>query len=176
MKKDNTWTSLFILMAVIAFAAIFLASQESNAHAIYRARLEQGLNIERKAPSDIVQGGELTYNEDRVMINYSITYPCWNGSVFVTEEYGNGSTTSMIPTISKGHQALCLGINSMECLQEGDIIVHRETGNTHRIIEKGEDEKGLYILTIGDNNFDYSEYDVKLRHHEELCVVFGLVY
>lgn len=138
--------------------------------------MQYGLNMDRKAPSDIMQGGELRYNENRVTIEYNITHPCWAGGVQSTIEYGNGSTTSMIPTISYGHQALCLTIKSLDCIQEGDIVVNKESGNTHRVIEKGSDENGTYLLTIGDNNFDYSDYDVTLRKASGLCVVFGVIY
>jgi hypothetical protein len=174
--KPNQWPFLFIIMAIIAFSAIIISFQEEEKNAVYRARIFEGVNTGREAPSDIVSGGALKYNEEQVRIEYNISYPCWGGDMIITREYGNGSKNSMIPTISHGHQALCLSLNSLECLNAGDIVVNKESGNTHRIITKGEDENGTFIFTMGDNNFGYSDYDVVLRNPDELCAVFGIIY
>jgi hypothetical protein len=176
MPMRTFWPVLFIMMAVIALAAGKLAFDSEENYAKCWARMQQGLNMERKAPSDMMNVGDLKYNEGQVMITYNITYPCWSGTVDSTIEYGEGSKRSMIPTIAQGHQALCLNLNSMDCLNEGDIVVNKETGNTHRIIEKGVDSKGDYLLTMGDNNFEYSDLDVELRDASKLCVVFGIIY
>ncbi len=88
-----------------------------------------------------------------------------------------GASKSMSPTFDQGHTLILqYPILSPDELDVGDIIIY-ETGLdatvVHRVVEIGEDEKGWYCVTKGDNNI---LRDPKSRFHQIKYLVVGVLY
>lgn len=136
------------------------------------------LSPEKQAPSDIVKMAEYSVNNGTIVVTYKdVDNKCWDGEVISSKEYEISSNSSMIPTIAYGHQFLCLRLNSVECLNPGDIVVNIDNlygATAHRIYEISDDDNGWYAKTWGDHN--NAPDKEKLRASDKLCLVFNIGY
>ena len=62
-----------------------------------------------------------------------------------------------------------------EQISVGDIISFEQNGDliVHRVVEKSEDEEGVYFITKGDNN---SASDGKIRFKDIKYVTVGVIW
>lgn len=100
---------------------------------------------ERGSPSDWITQEQIQLYDDRVVI--MLDDPQW--AIFT-------DTNSMDPLLDEGAHGIQMVPQSPAQLEVGDIISfttpYADGIIVHRIIELGEDEKGWYALTKGDNS------------------------
>ena len=88
---------------------------------------------------------------------------------------------SMRPTIDNNHTMIMKKMNSNTTekdIQVCDVIAFRENKEdegliAHRIIEKGEDERGVYFITQGDHT---KSSDGKIRFKQIYSILVGVLY
>jgi len=82
----------------------------------------------------------------------------------------------MDPVIDFKSHALKIKPNSQEELTIGDIVSFESPRGIiiHRIIDKEQDEQGIYFITKGDNNKHQDPY--KVRFDQITGVVIGILY
>jgi len=85
------------------------------------------------------------------------------------------STGSMKPVLDKGANGIRVKPKSEDDVSVGEIVTFREGNDliVHRVVEKGNDEKGVYFITKGDNS-DLS--DGKIRFSDIEYITIGLLY
>ena len=84
----------------------------------------------------------------------------------------------MDPVIDKGANSIEITPSSSEVIAVGDIISYKSAYASgtiiHRVIEKGEDEQGVYFIVKGDNN---SAADPgKIRFDQVQGVLVAVIY
>lgn len=92
--------------------------------------------------------------------------------VFVVHFKGN----SMQPVLYGGYVGLVRLVDDFDSLKVGNIVIFDEGYDylvSHRIVDKGEDEFGPYVITKGDNN---NYLDGKIRPDMIHSVVAGVLY
>lgn len=98
-----------------------------------------------------------------------------NGKNFTISEIANSK--SMSPTFDYGHKLILqYPILSHQELKVGDIIIYETRINysiVHRIVKIGEDKKGWYCVTKGDNDI---LKDPKVRFYQIKYLVVGVLY
>ena len=84
-------------------------------------------------------------------------------------------TGSMLPTLGENANGIKIVPTSPEEIKIGDIITFKRNNilMVHRVISKGEDSKGDYFVTKGDNN---SETDGKVYWEDVESVTIALIY
>lgn len=149
---------VFVLGFLSAMAFLNYDSS-SLEHPLSAFSIEKG-----DAPADIVTQDKIEVYSDKVVIRID------NASL---SSYA--STGSMLPVFDSGANGLRIVPSSPDELNVGDIITFEKDGMrvVHRIIEKGIDEKGVYFVTRGDNNF-YS--DGKIRFADIRYLTIGIIY
>ena len=82
---------------------------------------------------------------------------------------------SMLPFIDKDSTGVFIRPKSENDINVGDIINFRKEGKliVHRIVEKGQDNGGVYFITKGDNN---NIYDEKIRFEDIDSVLVAVIY
>lgn len=99
---------------------------------------------ERDGPKDRVPEKAIAVYGDRVVLD--IQGAQW--STFT-------DTNSMDPVIDKGTNAIQLPPESPDDIEVGDIISYHPENHDgtiiHRVVQKGEDEQGVYFIAKGDN-------------------------
>jgi len=86
-----------------------------------------------------------------------------------------GSTGSMKPVLDSDSNGIRIKPNSESQIKVGSIVTFKR-GNeliVHRVIDKGEDNEGIYFITKGDNN-EFS--DGKIRFSEIEYITVGILY
>ena len=85
-------------------------------------------------------------------------------------------TNSMDPVLDVGTHAIKIVPKEPSELSVGDIVSYESEKGIiiHRIIEKGEDEEGVYFITKGDNNNKVDPS--KVRFNQVTGVVVGVLY
>lgn len=119
---------------------------------------------EKSSPGDWIANEDIEVYKDKIVINIE------NPSI---SSYAN--TGSMIPTLDSGHNGIRIKPNSPEEIQEGDIITFLKNNNllVHRVIQKGQDEKGFWFITKGDNNL---QSDEKVYFKDVKYITIGVLY
>ncbi|MEM4358203.1 MAG: signal peptidase I [Candidatus Pacearchaeota archaeon] len=87
------------------------------------------------------------------------------------------ATKSMDPVLDVEANAIEIKPEKPSDLQVGDIISYRSVSGDviiHRIVKIGDDEKGWYAITKGDNN-EYADIE-KVRFEQIRGVVIALIY
>jgi signal peptidase I len=84
-------------------------------------------------------------------------------------------TGSMRPVLDKDSNGIRIIPESEEQIDVGDIITFEQDNQfiVHRVIEKGEDEKGVYFVTKGDNN---NVTDGKIRFEDIRYVTIMMIW
>ncbi len=99
---------------------------------------------ERSGPKDRVLESAIAVYGDRVVLD--IQQAQW--STFT-------DTNSMDPVLDQGANAIQIVPQSADEIEIGDIISYEPEGFEgiiiHRVVDKGEDEQGVYFIAKGDN-------------------------
>jgi len=117
-----------------------------------------------KSPHDIIKDSEIEVLNDRIIIHLD------NPSL---SRYA--PTGSMIPIFDSGANGIRIKPESTNDIEVGDIISFRR-GNlliVHRVIEKDEDEDGIYFVTKGDNT---NITDGKIRFEDIEYITIGVIW
>jgi len=154
-----------IAIIILAFFAGFFANQEKimpETEMPYPGILSTGM-----APGNWVE-------QNRIRV-----YPHYIRIDFKNAKWANfTNTNSMIPVLSSKSNAIQVKPSSKDQLKIGDIISFRtqetKTRIIHRIIGIGQDEKGRYYITKGDNNKNEDPFKVRFKDIER--VVVAVVY
>ncbi|MEM0465754.1 MAG: signal peptidase I [Candidatus Pacearchaeota archaeon] len=117
-----------------------------------------------KAPFDHIKENQIEVYNDRVVIYVN------NASM---SKYA--ATGSMKPTFDENANGIRIVPKSPEDIHIGDIITYSDGKNliVHRVIEIGEDSKGIYFITKGDNN---TVSDGKIRFSDIKFITIGIIW
>ncbi|MBR9691405.1 signal peptidase I [Candidatus Woesearchaeota archaeon] len=122
---------------------------------------------EIKSPGDWIQENQVKIRDKAVTL--VIKNATW--AMFT-------DTNSMDPVIDAESHAIKIMPQKASELSIGDIISYRSSSINgiiiHRIIDKRDDEQGIYFITKGDNN-RYSDPE-KVRFSQITGVVVGILY
>ncbi len=122
---------------------------------------------EKLSPSDHITKDKIHVYEDKIIIN--ISNAIWS-------EFAD--TNSMDPLLDVTANGIEIRPKSAEQISVGDIISYKsdKLGGVviHRVIEKGEDEKGTYFVVKGDNN-PVSDPE-KVRFDQVQGILVGVIY
>ena len=124
------------------------------------------------SPSDHIQESQIKVEEGKVCITGLPS--------FTLSRYADSG--SMKPTLHQATNGIEVEVKSPDDIQRGDIIAYEakwaeeKWGSklvVHRVIEKGYDQNGFYVLTKGDNNVFT---DPKVRINQIKYLTVGLLY
>lgn len=120
---------------------------------------------EVSSPSDWIKEEQIKVYPDRVLLE--IQNPSW--AAFT-------DTNSMDPFLDETANAIEIKPKNPEQIKAGDVISYQSSYGLviHRVIEKGEDEEGVYYLVKGDNNSFKDPF--KVRFEEVKGVVVAIIY
>jgi len=120
---------------------------------------------ERVSPSNWIKEEDITVKNNQVIFN--VLNPTW--AKFT-------DTNSMDPFIDEDSHAIEIIPDSPGKIQVGDVISYKTSYGIiiHRVINKGEDNKGIYYLVQGDNNTIRDPF--KVRFDEVQGVVVAVIY
>jgi signal peptidase I len=157
-----------ILILIAVFVLGFLAS---TAISVLQPKneLPQVFTItqteEKPSPSDWVKTNQIEIYDDMVIIR--VDNPTW--AAFA-------DTNSMDPVLDEGTNGIEIIPDSPDQINIGDIIAYKSSYGTiiHRVVEKGEDEQGIYFLAKGDNN--NVNDPKKIRFEDIERVLIALIY
>lgn len=123
-----------------------------------------GLTLEKASPSDWISENQIEIKHDMIIIRVE------NAKI---SRYAD--TNSMDPVIDRGSNGIEIIAESPEQINIGDIITYEKNGNliVHRVIQIGNDEKGWYCITKGDNNVSS---DGKIRFEDIRYITIGIIY
>jgi len=127
---------------------------------------------EKPSPRDIIKPHQIFWNPD----SKSITIHGIKGRVWIT---GVADTNSMDGLLDYGHTVILIQEFDRNELQVGDIVVYKPTIHhaqsvIHRIVGIGEDKKGCWYKTRGDNCATKDPYKLRNCHIQYLCI--GILY
>ncbi len=122
-----------------------------------------GVNTE-KAPSDFIQEENIQIYDDKVII-----------SIDDASLSRYAPTGSMSPVLDENSNGIRIKPDSEDDIEIGDIISFKQDNYVivHRVIEKGEDNEGVYFITKGDNN---AINDGKVRFSDIKHITIGVLY
>lgn len=83
-------------------------------------------------------------------------------------------TGSMKPLFDSGANGIRVIPISSNQIKVGDIVTYGDENIVHRVIEKGEDDNGVWFLTKGDNN--NIDDGAKVRFSDIKYVTIGVLY
>ena len=116
------------------------------------------------APGDWIKKNQIHIYKDKVIIDVD------------DPSLGRYAPTgSMIPVLDKNSNGIKIIPKKEEDINIGDIITFEQDGMliVHRVVEKGEDEEGVYFITKGDNN---NITDGKIRFKDIKYVTIAIIY
>jgi signal peptidase I len=152
----------FIVFAVgfISCASVFYATLYFQAEKPFSLSTSGSI----QAPSDWIKEGQISIYKDRIVIkveNLSLS--------------NYAATGSMIPALDENSNGIRIKPASPEQISAGDIVTFRRGEDliVHRVIEKGNDEKGVWFVTKGDNS-DLD--DGKIYFSQVEYVTIGVLY
>lgn len=119
------------------------------------------------SPQDHISEDDILVYKDRVVIR--VQNPQWSSF---------SDTKSMDPVLDKGHNAIQVVPKSMDDIAVGDIISYKsrlvEGTIIHRVLYKGADSEGEYLILKGDNN--PSPDPEKVRFSQVQRMVIAIIY
>ena len=151
---------LFIMVCLVSVMFVKdMYQKKENYNNVY-------LNSPDYVPGDYIKEQQIHVWNDSFCV-YNLTDVIWS------DIYNN--SFSMNPTLANGHHTIQVAVNSFNELKIGDIISYErnETLVIHRVIDKGEDEEGLFLITKGDNCI-YE--DRKVRMNQVKDKVIAIIY
>ena len=115
-------------------------------------------------PFDFIQEKDIQIYDNKIVINI----PGASLSNYAP-------TGSMRPVLDEGSNGIRIVPESEDNIHIGDIITFEQDNYliVHRVIEKGEDSKGIYFITKGDNN---NISDGKIRFEDIRYITVGVLY
>lgn len=151
--------ALFIFLSA-SFVSIYVSGGIENP---MNSFFGEGVNNE-KAPTDVVSQNDIVVYDDRVVIYI----PHARISHYAP-------TGSMRPVLDSGANGIQIKPVSEADISEGDIVSFQKDDLmiVHRVIEKGEDEEGIYFITKGDNA---TINDGKIRFEDVTFKTIGVIY
>ncbi|MCK4996944.1 signal peptidase I [Candidatus Pacearchaeota archaeon] len=116
------------------------------------------------SPSDRISNDDIIILKDKIILNIPEA---------TLSSYAD--TGSMKPFFDEGANGIRIKPTVAEEIKVGDIISYRSFGFlvVHRVTEKGQDNKGIYFMTKGDNN---SFSDGKIRFKDIEYITIGILY
>lgn len=120
---------------------------------------------EISSPSDWVKEEQIKVYHDKIILD--VPNAIWSSFT---------DTNSMDPLIDVNSNAIEIKPENPEQIKVGDVISYQSPYGVliHRVVEKGEDESGIYYLTKGDNN-TFTDPS-KIRFEEIEGVVVAVIY
>ena len=145
------WTSKIIIVLLVIL--LFSITVFSN------------ITKEVESPSDWVKEEQIEVFNDKIILN--IQDAIW-------AKFTN--TNSMDPFIDETSNAIEIIPQNADDINPGDVISYKTSYGTliHRVIEKDQDEEGIYYLVKGDNNTIRDPF--KVRFDDVKGVVVAVVY
>ncbi|MBU0457393.1 MAG: hypothetical protein ABH824_03705 [Nanoarchaeota archaeon] len=158
MKKIHNIILLLLIGLLISSLA---AISKSDAH--LPTTIFGG--AEQHSPSNWVKEEQIKVYNDKVILD--IQDAIWAGFT---------DTNSMDPFIDETSHAIEISPENPQSINLGDVISYQtEKGIIiHRVIEKGEDKKGIYYIVKGDNN--RFEDPIKVRFEDVKGVLVAVIY
>lgn len=156
---------LFCLVITLVFLTGFLSCYAVNSVYIDTEKpFLIGLVSAKSQPSDWIGEKDIVVLPDKVIINLK--------NAFLSKYADTGS---MLPTLGENANGIKIKPESAEQINVGDIITYQQKDMliVHRVVAKGEDEKGVYFITRGDNN---QESDGKVYFQDIKYVTVALIY
>jgi signal peptidase I len=154
---------------ILSYLVVFLLGFLSCAFAIsfdYGTEIPFGVQAKNdvNSPSDWIQEKDILVYPDRIVIKIN------DASL---SRYA--PTGSMKPLFDQGANGIRIVPSSHEEIKEGDIVSFTKGNHliVHRVIEKGEDEEGIYFITKGDNN-RYN--DGKIRFEDIKYITIAIIW
>jgi hypothetical protein len=154
--------TLFILIFALGFLSAYFLN-----YSLLAGGLEKpfGFSFAKGiAPANWIDEKDIIITDDSVIINIK------NASLSKYADSG-----SMVPTLDKDANGIRIIPENEAQINVGDIVTYEKAGDliVHRIIEKGQDNEGVYFVPKGDNN-DFS--DSKIRFSDIKYVTVALIY
>ncbi|MBU1975929.1 MAG: hypothetical protein KKG59_05995 [Nanoarchaeota archaeon] len=126
-----------------------------------------GVIEEIPSPQDHIPEEDIWIYKNKVIIN--VDNPEWASF---------SDTNSMDPVLDIGHNAIEIVPKSLDEIEVGDIVSYKSSmvdGTIiHRVIYKGVDEKGEYLIMKGDNNPNPDPE--RVRFDQVRRMVIGILY
>ena len=120
---------------------------------------------ERPSPGDWIKENQIEVTNNQVILK--VLNPTW-------AKFTN--TNSMDPFIDENSNAIEILPENPNEINVGDVISYKTSYGIiiHRVIEKGEDNQGIYFLVQGDNNTLRDPF--KVRYDDVQGVVVAVIY
>lgn len=155
----------------LKYTLIFLAGLASGLFLFYIVQYSNfnfslaGFTIkENTSPFSRINNDDILVYEDKIILKIpNITISNY------------ADTGSMKPFLDENTNGIKIVPEKSQDIQVGDIISFRQSGKliVHRVIEKGTDEKGVYFITRGDNNY---LNEGKIRFEDIEYVTIGVLW
>ena len=144
-----------------AFIILFLSSGIQTPLSVGSFSLVKG---ESFAPGDWIKQNQIQVESDKIVINVP------NAKL---ARYA--PTGSMRPVLDYNSNGIIITPSSADEINVGDIITFKQGSDliVHRVVEKGEDEQGVWFVTRGDNN---AVTDGKVYFKDVEYVTIGVLY
>lgn len=162
----NTKTTFaFMLGILVCLASIYSLSYVELEKPLQVGALKQISTLsEGSSPGNWIKEEQIEVYSDKIIIyieNISLS--------------NYAKTGSMRPTLDAGHNGIRIKPNSPEEIKEGDIISFSKENDiiVHRVVQKGQDEKGFWFITKGDNNL---QSDEKVYFEQIRYITIGVLY
>jgi hypothetical protein len=156
-----------LLFGFIGTLMVWLASGISNIEKPASLNIFDSFSNEKHSPSDWVKENQIHVYNDKIVID--IEGAMWSRFT---------DTNSMDPMFDKGSNGIEIIPESAEQVGVGDVVSYKSEYADgviiHRVIEKGQDEKGDYFIVKGDNN--NSADPGKIRFNQIEGVLVGILY
>ena len=158
MGRFIQFTIIAILLIISTSLVVFSITDAQIPASILKAR-------EISSPSDWLSSEHIKVYDDKVILN--VENPMW--ATFT-------DTNSMDPFIDENAHAIEIMPKSPDKINIGDVISYKTSYGViiHRVIEKGQDKKGMYYLVKGDNN--QLRDPLKVRFEDVQGVVVAVIY
>ncbi|MFH0831602.1 MAG: hypothetical protein V1886_01930 [archaeon] len=151
---------LFILAVAAAIISVFYFLPFRNPF----ATLGTGIDNITSAPYDRINESSIRISSSQIILSIENA---------IIGRFAN--TSSMVPVINENSTGIEIAPSHPEQVHKGDIITF-EQGSVlvvHRVIETGEDSRGWYAITKGDNS---ASPDGKIRFEQISSILIGILY
>jgi signal peptidase I len=159
MNKFN-YLVLILVILILAMNLFFIVK------VLNEGRISGFVFSERNedSPSDVISDDNITANTS------SVTFFVDNPLLVKYSDSG-----SMLPFIDKDSTGVFVKPDSEDKINAGDVITFRKDGKiiVHRIVEKGQDDNGVYFITKGDNN---NIEDERIRFEDIDSMLVAVIY
>lgn len=162
--EKNTYLAILIgLEAMLIFSLGFISFMLVNNNSLVEFPLSIN-SYEKASPSNYIEEKNILVYKDRIVIMVN------NPSI---SNYAD--TNSMLPVLDAGANGIRIVPQSESEIMIGDIVSFEFEDKivVHRVISIGEDSKGTYYITKGDNN---PSADEKIRFKDIKAKTIAIIY